>query len=42
MAGVAVVAGGGSAWADTCFNSQREGTGGTVGTYDVATDTFTP
>ncbi len=42
VAGVAVVGSGGSAWAHTCFNTQRSGTGGTVGTYDVASDTFTP
>jgi len=29
------------ALAHNCYNTQRSGTGGTVGTYDVATDTFT-
>jgi hypothetical protein len=42
VSGLAVVASAGSAWAHTCFNTQRSGTGGTVGTYDVASDTFTP
>ena len=39
---IAVVGSGGAAFAHTCYNTQRSGTGGTVGTYTVATDTFTP
>ncbi len=42
VAGLAVVGSTGSAWAQMCFNTQRSGTGGTVGTYYVATDTFEP
>ncbi len=37
---LAVVGSAGSAWAHSCFNTQRSGTGGTAGTYYVATDTF--
>lgn len=40
VTGLAVVGSAGSAWAQSCFNTQRSGTGGTVGTYFVASDTF--
>lgn len=42
VSGLAVLGSTDSAWARSCFNTQRSGTGGTVGTFDVATDTFTP
>lgn len=43
VTGVVVLSGASSASAHDCFNTQKAaGSGGTVGTYDVATDTFTP
>ena len=42
LTGAALVGGAGTAWAHECINTQRSGTGGVVGTYDPATDTFTP
>jgi hypothetical protein len=42
LAGSVLLGGAGTAWAHDCINTQRSGTGGVVGTYDVATDTFTP
>ncbi|HUR24287.1 MAG TPA: hypothetical protein VMZ73_10485 [Acidimicrobiales bacterium] len=42
LTGVGLVGTAGAAFAHDCYNTQRSGTGGTVGTYDVATDAFTP
>jgi hypothetical protein len=42
LAGSVVLGGAGSAWAHDCFNTQRSGTGGVVGTFDPATGEFTP
>ncbi len=43
MAGLFVLGSTGSAMAHDCFNTQKAaGSGGTVGTYDEASDTFTP
>ena len=42
ITGAFVLGGASSASAFDCFNTQKAaGSGGTVGTYDVATDTFT-
>ncbi len=42
MTAFAVVATAGPALAHDCINTQRSGSGGIVGTYEIATDTFTP
>ncbi len=43
VTGAFVLGGASSAAAVDCFNTQKAaGSGGTVGTYDVATDVFTP